>query len=131
MSLNKWIAVLHAVITGSVFLPWSNSVVFGYAAMVSKIDLQFGFARPAGWVVILFCIAYYLTDIFFKKIDQSKIEKIKVYLVWSLVFITGFDAFSIVFLTGYGIYLPQIGLIISFVCATILVIVFNNKIHKK
>ena len=130
MSLDKWISVIHAVITGSMFLPWSNSVSFGYANIVTKINLQFGFVRPAAWLMVVFCFFYYFIDFVMKKIEPSLTEKIRLYLIWAFVFVAGFDGFSIVFLTGPGLYVPQIGLIIAFISSVIGVILYNIKIYK-
>jgi len=131
MSLSKWISVLHAVITGSIFLPWSNNVEFGYGNMVVSVNLQFGYVRPAAWVMIVFCFLYYFIHLLLKKIEPSIIEKLRNYFVWALFFIAGFDSFSIVFLSAPGMYVPQIGLTIAFFASILIVILYNIKTFKK
>lgn len=131
MSLSKLISVLHAVITGSIFLPWSNNVDFGYANMVVGVNLQFGFVRPAAWVMIVFCFLYYFVDLLLKKIAPLIIEKIRNYFVWALFFIAGFESFSITFLSAPGMYVPQIGLTTAFISSILIVILYNIKSYQK
>jgi len=127
MSLKKWMAVLHAVIIGSVFLPWSNSVEFGYANMITRTDLQFGYNRAAGWVMIATCIMFYLIEVFLKNYAHELVERLQFFVIWALVFIAVSETFSISFLSRNGLHVPEFGLIFAFVAAVIQAVIYNKK----
>ncbi|MEI6131337.1 MAG: hypothetical protein WCQ41_00750 [Bacillota bacterium] len=132
MSLKKWIIVLHAIITGSIFLPWYKIITFGYANIPEdNTPLRFGFELPVAWLLVVFCIGYYLLDFIFKKTDPLIISKFKDYINWSLVIIVGFAGLSNVFGSGKEMRVVYIGMTVAFVASLAILVISKIKLDYK